>query len=190
MKKFILLSIACLGFNATAAESNTDRYHLLSDLSFGAPVVTDVTDVNNRFQGQIVFEQSTQTFKGYSATNTWTALNVVNPVRSSSSGFKLETGALSAVCTGSCTLDSNGTTSGISSVTRSSAGTYTINFVSGTFTQAPNCTFTAIGSAPYTVTFAAVSIPAPSSSAFPITFFDFISQTQTDSQFQFICVGK
>lgn len=65
---------------------------------------------------------------------------VKRKVNTSDAGLKLEfaTTARNTACTASpCTLASK--TSGVSSVTRGSAGSYTVNFVSGTFTQPPAC---------------------------------------------------
>ena len=89
----------------------------------------------------------------------------------------------SGTCSSSpCTLDSN--TPGISSVTRSAAGTYLVNFLSSTFSNTPTCI---IGSNNATL-LCAGAISGASSSSYPFSCFT-SAGVNTDARFAIICMG-
>jgi hypothetical protein len=83
----------------------------------------------------------------YPITQSIPAPLLVGSVTSSSSGLeRVERVNVRSNCTSSpCTI--NESTPGISSVTRSGTGTYTINFVSGTFSGIPTCSVGTSGGA-------------------------------------------
>lgn len=77
--------------------------------------------------------------------------------------------------------------SGVSDVTRSTTGTYSVNFVSGTFAEAPTCTFTSYAVNNYARNQISTTV---STTSWPILTRDTNSQSNIDSSGYVICVGR
>jgi hypothetical protein len=122
------------------------------------------------------------------------APNLVNSVVSSSSG----TTRIEYVGFGGATEATNNCTStpctiyrqsgGISSVSRASTGTYTINFTSGVFSAPPTCTGT-VASMGVTTAIVSLQAIAPTTTAFYIITYDLGTPTIRDITGYFICIG-
>ncbi len=113
----------------------------------GLVQATSTADVTVRLQAKASSGSMTLTSAASSAVN-WRVMDVtqsipvplfVGSVSSSSTGSeRIERATMSSVCTtGTCALATS--TPGISSITFSSTGTYTVNFAAGTFSSGPTC---------------------------------------------------
>lgn len=84
-----------------------------------------------------------------------------------------------------CTLQSIQTTPGVSTVTRSGTGTYSVNFTASAFSLAPVCTFTQNSN---TQTSIAGNFNAATSSAYPLQTYN--TGSLSDLNFSGICIGQ
>ena len=104
-----------------------------------------------------------------------------NTITSSGVKQRSERVTVSATCSASpCTIASQ-SGSWVSSITRASAGTYTVNFTSGIFSAAPSCD---VMSDNYIQYFSAL----PSTSSFSFRTTD-LTGTFQDTKFNIICMG-
>lgn len=176
----VLMSIPCL-----AAGRDELQYRLVDAAAFDftAPVVAGTGAVSDRQVGMIVYDTSSNQFKGLNATGNWDAMTVPNSnvVSSSGSQERTERASVNTTCTTSpCTVTSQSGT-WVSSVVWNSMGHYTINFVPGVFSAPPSC-------------IAMVNQFKVGSTALPTTtswtiFSSNNSGAPTDAAFQFICMG-
>lgn len=140
---YYFLFLLAAGQTAFASNISGTQYFEASNFDFVAPVVSDTSDVYNKQTGLIIYDSSTNGFKGWDATGNWQTMTLPSGsqgnVTSSSTGVQvIESAYVADSCSSSpCTLVSN--TAGIQTITRSSAGRYVINFASGTFSQYPSC---------------------------------------------------
>lgn len=174
-----------------------EDFHLL-DLnamnfdSFVAPVVPTTTGLSNVAVGQIVFDSSANAFKGLDSSGNWDPMTVPagNVVISSDSeriervSFGGTTENTNACTSGSCTIYRK--TSGVSSVTWTATGKYTISFTAGSFSAPPTCTCS--NKALAGVTWCSQGISAPTSST---TYFVALDSAGAyiNSAMEIICIG-
>jgi len=154
MKRKILvisiLSLASIAFGKTADMGNYGLESFSSD--FAAPVVPSRANLANATTGAIVYEWngSAGGFYGLPAganptsAGNWVALSppVGTGTVVSADPERVERVTVSSQCTSSpCTIPTNGNTAGITSVTRNTTGTYTVNFATSPapFSAAPTC---------------------------------------------------
>lgn len=191
MKNVLFTFVTLLAIQVSAQESHLGIQGLHDVV---APTVFSDPATADKIQGMIYFDASgTGSFKGIGGTGTVVSLGAGsgNPVVSSGAGEKIERvtfGGASADIT-NCTADPCTrwrSTSGVSSVTWSSAGTYVINFVSGTFSSAPSCV--GIGSNGVN---AIVVMPngIPTATTFPMQTVNSNTQVVADGRASVICMG-
>jgi hypothetical protein len=182
--KHILLG-ACVVVALASVPATADDFGASNGCGFSAPNVSGDTNIGNPKIGDIVFDTNASGFYGY-AGSTWVQLGTTSTsnVSSTTSGQEhVERALLTSTCTSSpCTI-SYQSGSWLTSVTRNSAGNYTLNIASGEFSAPPSCTFTVAGAAAIFAQF--LSVPTATS----VNIGTFASGSTTDSWFSVVCMG-
>jgi hypothetical protein len=137
MKKVlvVLMSLLCVQLAMAAGAERADYV--------AVPAVPATSSVTELQAGLIIYDLSSDTFKGLNASGTWVQLSNASGNTVVSTGTeKLNRAYITGPCTSSpCTITSQ-SGSWISSMTRSSTGNYTVNFQTGIFSGAPSCSMT------------------------------------------------
>jgi hypothetical protein len=135
-----------------------DRDLSLSGFDFAAPVVSATSAVSDKQVGMIVYDASSEQFKGLNSSGNWDVMTVAsgNPVTSAGSSQRVERITFGGATRGTnncgaspCTIHSQSGTwvQTPSGVTRSGTGIYVVNFVTSPtaiFSDYPSCTCSAI----------------------------------------------
>ncbi len=137
-----LLSCAILMSSAVANAEAMYGYGLVNSASFDfvAPSVSSTSAVSDKQIGMIVFDASTNTFKGLDSSGNWDAMTISGSspnVTSNSSGQERVERVLIAN-NGTASISSQSGT-WVSSVSRTSTGYVTVTIANGAFTSAPTC---------------------------------------------------
>lgn len=180
--RFILITI--LALCSTSAFADNSSYRLLGT-GFFAPSVVGKSNVYSPEVGAIIYDETDSTFYGYNHSGSWTVLSTASAnVSSASTGQeRIERISISG---GSVPSISSQSGAWVSSLTRNSAGSVTLNIASGEFSSAPTCTCNAVGTS---VGYAGCNItPAPTSTAVTV-----LTQTTggsgVDLNVAVICMG-
>jgi hypothetical protein len=195
MKKSLMLLLS-IGL-AAPAFADTLSYHLVdsANFEFAAPIVSGASNYTNQLPyGSIIYDASTDQFKGLDRNGNWDAMSSTTSTQnvSSTNGtatYHVEYVYINSVCSSSpCTLTSS--SAGIASVTRSGPGTYSVNFNSGTFTKTPACNVTAANNVNGNYTSIQPTNNSTSAFAFDTTN-TFNGGVATDSNYiSVICMGQ
>jgi len=145
----IILSIlACSQLRATP--------HLLDSFDFNAPIVSSTSGVSDKQVGMIIYDLSTNQFKGLNNAGSWDAFSIPNGNPVTSGGTerieRLTFGGSSnpSDCSGNgttCTIYNQSSAWYTSVVRGGSAGSYTLTIANGVFSAAPSCFFTVVNAA-------------------------------------------
>lgn len=146
MKALNVVVVLGLIFSVSTFSQETSAYHLadFSGLDFAAPAVPAAPSIGvvpDLRVGTIVYDESTDQFKGLNASGTWDPMTVpggsANITSSSAGRYHVETASLSQ--TGSCAINSQ-SGSWVASGVNNTTGDCTWTIASGEFSSAPNCT--------------------------------------------------
>jgi hypothetical protein len=193
LKGILLSSVLSLGVVGSAF-ANDSKYHLLDssafgDFDFGAPVVPSSSSAGAKPVGAIIYDASVNEFKGLDSSGSWDTMTVnpnINVASSTSGTERMERLNVDTICTTSpCTITSQ-SGSWASSITRNSAGNYTIN-VATAFSIVPTCVCNAWNATSADVCWAQTN--SSTTSAIVIQTVNPASEVNEDNRFNVICTG-
>lgn len=143
-RSFIAFSVIAIFIcgNAFAAE-----YHLL-DNDFAAPSVPSSGALTNQSVGSIVYDQSTNQFKGYDSTGSWDAMTVpgvaLNVSSSNSGQVRVESALINISGASTCSVVQQ-TGNWITTPPTGGGTLCALSFETGEFSGNPVCVATAFG---------------------------------------------
>lgn len=151
---------------------------------FIAPIVSSESNLSATPTGLIYYNLTDGAFKGVNKNGGFDTLSSPGkPVSSDTANERIERLFIGSACTSSpCTITSS--SGAIASVTRTSAGIYTINFTSGKFSAAPSCVITSLNTSTLFC-----SGGATSATTFGVNCQRSSTEVSTDSAFTAICMG-
>jgi hypothetical protein len=127
------LSQVCFAQGYHVADTST------LSLGFGAPVVPSTSSVADKTVGQIIFDASSNSFKGLDSSGNWDAMTVpgANAVTSGGSSERVERALIVVNSASTCSITSQSGT-WVSSVAAASS-VCTLTVAAGIFSSTPTC---------------------------------------------------